>query len=176
MQSEPHARARLLLDQATMESISADDQRWLNGHTEECEECSRYGELSRRAIRALNSFAFELDAAAAFRVENAIRIHANRLASNEFHGRRFFIGAVAAMLLTIAGSIAIWQPAAWVAGRPFCSAFFLCSARGSWATISSSKGNRYDSAERIPPDSNGGEGAGRIHVRGAGGFLVLLLR
>jgi hypothetical protein len=117
MPSEPHARARLLLDQAMMEGISPDEQRWLNSHTEGCAECNRYGELSRRAIRALDSFAFELDPAAAFRVENAIRSRANRLASNELHGRRFFIGAVAAMLLTIAGSIAMWQPAAWLARR-----------------------------------------------------------
>jgi hypothetical protein len=117
MPSEPHARARALLDQAMMEAISPDEQRWLHRHTEECAECSRYGELSRRAIRALDSFAFELDPAAALRVENAIRSRANRLASNEFHRRRLFIGAVAAMLLTIAGSIAMWQSAAWLAGR-----------------------------------------------------------
>lgn len=117
MPAEPHARARLLLDQAMMEGISPDEQRWLNSHTDECAECSRYGELSRRAIRALDSFAFELDPAAAFRMEDAIRRRANWLASNEFHGRRFIIGAVAAMLLTIAGSIAMWQPAAWLAGR-----------------------------------------------------------
>jgi hypothetical protein len=117
MPSEPHARARLLIDQAMMEGISPDEQHWLNGHSDECAECSRYGELSRRAIRALDSFAFELDPAVALRVENAIRGRANRLASNELHRRRLFIGAVAAMLLTIAGSIAMWQPAAWLAGR-----------------------------------------------------------
>jgi hypothetical protein len=117
MSSEPHARARHLLDLAMMEGISPDDQHWLNSHTEECAECSRYSELSRRAIRALDSFAFELDPEAAFRVENAIRSRANRLASNEFDSRRFIIGAVAALLLTIAGSIAMWQPAAWLAGR-----------------------------------------------------------
>jgi hypothetical protein len=117
MPSEPHARARLLIDQAMMEGISPDEQHWLNGHSDECAECSRYGELSRRAIRALDSFAFELDPAVALRVENAICGRANRLASNELHRRRLFIGAVAAMLLTIAGSIAMWQPAAWLAGR-----------------------------------------------------------
>jgi hypothetical protein len=100
-----------------MEAISPDEQRWLHRHTEECAACRRYGELSRRAIRALDSFAFELDPEAALRVENAIRSRTNRLASTEFHGRRSFVGAVAAMLLTIAGSIAMWQPVAWLAGR-----------------------------------------------------------
>jgi hypothetical protein len=117
MQSESHARARFLLDQVMTGGISPDEQRWLNSHTKECAECSRYGELSRRAIRALDSFAFELDPVAALRVENAIRSHANRLALNEFHGRSFLAGAVVAIFLTIAGSIAMWQPAAWLAGR-----------------------------------------------------------
>ena len=117
MQYESHARARFLLDQAMMEGISLDEQRWLNRHTEDCAECSRYGELSRRAIRALDSFAFELDPVAALRVEDAIRSRANRLASNDFHCRSFFIGAVLAMFLTITGSIAMWQLAAWLAGR-----------------------------------------------------------
>jgi hypothetical protein len=117
MQYEPHARARFLLNQAMMEGISLDEQRWLDSHTEECAECGRYRELSMRAIRALDSFAFELDPAAALRVENLIRSRANRLASNEFQGRNFLVGAVVAIFLTITGSIAMWQPAAWLAGR-----------------------------------------------------------
>jgi hypothetical protein len=99
------------------EGNSTDEQRWLNNHTGECAECSRYAEFSRRAIRALDSFAFELDPAAAFRVENAIRNRAKQLASAEFQGRRFLVGAMTAMFLTIAGSIAMWQPSAWLAGR-----------------------------------------------------------
>ena len=117
MQSEPHARARLLWDQAMMDGISPEEQRWLNSHIEECVECGRYGELSRRAIRALDSFAFELDPAAALRVENVVRSRANRLASYEFQDRRVLAGAAAALFLTTAGSMAMWQPAAWLAGR-----------------------------------------------------------
>jgi anti-sigma factor RsiW len=117
MQYESHARARFLLDQAVTGGISPDEQRWLDSHTEECAECSRYCELSKRAIRALDSFAFEIDPVSALRVENAIRSRANRLALNEFHSRRTLVGATVAMFLTIAGSIAMWQPAAWLAGR-----------------------------------------------------------
>jgi len=100
-----------------MESISLDEQRWLDSHTGQCAECSRYRDLSSRAIRALDSFAMELDPVAALRVENAVRSHANRLASATFQGRSLFAGAVVAIFLTITGSIAMWQPAAWLAGR-----------------------------------------------------------
>ena len=84
MQFEPHARARFLVDQAMGEGISLDEQRWLNRHAGECAECSRYCELSRRAVRALDSVAFELDPVAALRVENAIRSRVERLALTEF--------------------------------------------------------------------------------------------
>jgi hypothetical protein len=117
MQNETHARARFLLDRAMVEAISPDEQQWLNRHTAECAECAGYGELSNRAIRALDSFAFELDPAAALRVENVIRSRAHRLASNQFHRRSLWAGAVVAMFLTITGSIAMWQPTAWLAGR-----------------------------------------------------------
>jgi hypothetical protein len=117
MQFEPHARARFLVDQAMTEGISLDEQRWLNRHARECAECSRYCELSRRAVRALDSVAFELDPVAALRVENAVRSRVERLALTEFHRRRLFAGVVVAIFLTITGSIAMWQPAAWLAGR-----------------------------------------------------------
>jgi hypothetical protein len=117
MQFEPHARARFLVDQAMTESISLDEQRWFNRHARECAECSRYCELSRRAVRALDSVAFELDPVAALRVENAVRSRVERLALTEFHRRRLFAGVVVAIFLTITGSIAMWQPAAWLASE-----------------------------------------------------------
>ena len=61
MQPELHERARLLLDRGMMESIPAEKQRWLDHHLSECAECSRHAELNRRAIQALDSFAFDLD-------------------------------------------------------------------------------------------------------------------
>jgi hypothetical protein len=117
MQNEPHARARLLMDQAAMEGISPDEQRWLHSHMEGCAECGRYGELSRRAIRALDSFAFDLDREAAARVQAATQSRADLLAASEWHGRRLWIGTAVALLLTGAGSMAMWQPAVWLAGR-----------------------------------------------------------
>lgn len=114
MQSELHERARLLLDRAAVEGVSPDEQRWLANHISQCAECSRYAELSQRTIRALDSFAFDLDPAAAFRVQTAIRVRAGRMAS---HGRDSSMGILVAAFLTIAGSIAMWEPAAWLAIR-----------------------------------------------------------
>jgi hypothetical protein len=117
MQVEPHGRFRSLVDQAMVTGISPDEQRWLDSHINGCAECSRYAELSRRAVGALDSFAFEMDPVAALRVQNAIHSHAQQLASTESIGRTFWIGTVVAMFLTTIGSTAMWLSVTSLATR-----------------------------------------------------------
>ena len=114
MQPELHERAHSLVDRSMMEGISPDEQRWLAHHISQCAECSQYVGLSRRAILALDSFAFDLDPEAALRTQNAIRARAGRMAS---HGRDSSIAISAAIVLTIIGSIAMWESAGWLASR-----------------------------------------------------------
>ena len=110
MQPELHERARLLLDRGMMESIPAEKQRWLDHHLSECAECSRHAELNRRAIQALDSFAFDLDHAAALRVQEAVTRRAERMRSTP-------LAVPLAIALTIAGSFVMWQAVTWVAGQ-----------------------------------------------------------
>ena len=117
MPSSVHERARLLIGQATVEGISPDEQRWLTGHIDACADCGQYAELARRTIRALDAFSFDMDPAAALRVQHAAVLHAERLASAELQRRGFSIGLAIAVCLTIAGSLAMWQAAAWLAAR-----------------------------------------------------------
>lgn len=116
MQSELHERARYLLDRSLVEGIvegiSAEEQRWLDSHIAQCAECTDYAELSGRAVRALDSFAFELDPEAALRIQEAVRARADQMA-----GARFSTGIPVAFALTIAGSLAMWGIAAWLAAR-----------------------------------------------------------
>ena len=111
MQPELHERARLLLDRGMMESIPAEKQRWLDHHLSECAECSRHAELNRRAIQALDSFAFDLDHAAALRVQEAVTRRAERMRSSEP------LAVPLAIALTMAGSFVMWQAVTWLAGQ-----------------------------------------------------------
>lgn len=108
MQPEVHERARTLLDRAMVEGISADERRWLDTHTAQCDACSQYAELSRRTIAALDSFAFPLDSAAALRVRETVQ---HRAAGMAAHGW----AASIATLLTLLGSAAMYVSAAWLA-------------------------------------------------------------
>lgn len=114
MQSELHEKAHAMVDRSMVEGISPDEQRWLANHISQCAECSQYAELSQRTIRALDSFAFDLDPEVALRTQNIIRARADRVAS---HGPEWSIAISAAFVLTIVGSIAMWESAGWLAGR-----------------------------------------------------------
>jgi len=111
VQPELHERARLLLDRGMIESIPAEKQRWLDHHLSECAECSRYAELNRRATQALDSFAFDLDHAAALRVQEAVTRRAERMRSSEP------LAVPLAIALTMAGSFVMWQAITWLAGQ-----------------------------------------------------------
>lgn len=111
MQPELHERARLLLDRGMTESIPVEKQRWLDHHLSECAECSRHAELNRRAIQALDSFAFDLDHAAALRVQEAVTRRAERMRSSEQ------LAVPLAIALTITGSFVMWQAVTWLTGQ-----------------------------------------------------------
>jgi len=111
VQPELHERARLLLDRGMTEYIPVEKQRWLDHHLSECAECSRHAELNRRAIQALDSFAFDLDHAAALRVQEAVTRRAERMRSSEP------LAVPLAIALTIAGSLVMWQAVTWLAGQ-----------------------------------------------------------
>jgi len=78
MPSDPHQKARFLIDESLIAGIARDDERWLRRHTGECRDCARYEELTSRIVGELNSLAFEIDSGMSARVQHAIARHALR--------------------------------------------------------------------------------------------------
>ena len=107
MSPDAHDRAMLLLD--AVEPLTPASQRWLDLHLAECAACAHYAELSRRASSALRAFAFEVDPAAALRVNAAVHARLEQ--------RRARAGVAAALALTVLGSAIAWQAVAWWAAR-----------------------------------------------------------
>ena len=117
MPFENHEKARALLHRSLVEEISLEDRRWLDAHVAQCAECSRYADLSARAVRALDWFAIEVDPAAAQRIENVVRRRAEGLKSAEARERDLWIGTAVAIFLTFTGSAVTWRPLAWLANQ-----------------------------------------------------------
>jgi hypothetical protein len=78
MHSDPHQKARFLIDEALIAGITRDDQQWLHGHKEACLECASYAELTSRIVRGLNSLSFEMDPGMNARVQEAVTRRAHR--------------------------------------------------------------------------------------------------
>jgi anti-sigma factor RsiW len=116
MPSDLHERARRLLDR--VEDGSPADRRWLDEHLGGCPECARHSEMSVRASAALRVFAFEVDPAAALRVNAAVRAQVDGLRDQS----RVRKAAFAALTLTFAGSLAAWMVADWWARQVGVSA------------------------------------------------------
>ncbi len=117
MPLENHEKARLLLHRSLVEGISPEDRHWLDTHVEQCAECSRYADLSARAVRALDWFALELDPAAALRVESVVRSRAKGMRAAEAQAKSLWIGTAVAIFLTFTGSAVTWGPLAWLASQ-----------------------------------------------------------
>jgi hypothetical protein len=79
MKVDPHQRARFLAGEARMARISPQDALWLRSHLTDCGECARYEESVKGIVRAIKSFAFDVDPAMAARIHSAVATHARRL-------------------------------------------------------------------------------------------------
>jgi|HubBroStandDraft_1064217.scaffolds.fasta_scaffold81661_3 hypothetical protein len=95
MHSDPHQRARFLIDEAAIAGIASDDQRWLRTHTEDCAECARYAEVTSRIVRGLNALSCESDPAMTVRVQASLAAHAQR----PRHAPPWRVALIAAALL-----------------------------------------------------------------------------
>lgn len=76
MQSDPHTRARFLIDEALAAGIARDDERWLQAHMADCAACAKHSELTSRMVRELRAISFETDPAMTARVQDSLALHA----------------------------------------------------------------------------------------------------
>jgi hypothetical protein len=76
MQSDPHTRARFLIDEALATGIVRDDERWLQAHIGGCAACAHHAELTSRMVRELRAISFETDPAMTARVKDSLALQA----------------------------------------------------------------------------------------------------
>ena len=139
-----HEKARLLLHRSLVEGISLEERHWLDAHVGQCAECTRYADLSARAVGALDWFALELDPAAAHRVETWHGWPVNGM-SPAAYGRSYSRRSGCC--------------------HPFCSPCCRFFEEGFWARIPIAKDKRYELAQWIRSHSRSGQNPGRASLR-----------
>lgn len=106
MTNDLHVRAQELIAQQQVESLSSDNERWLNAHLAECESCAAEQRQLRGSLSALRSMHLDLPANLASRAQFRVRMRAEELREKE--PAKKFVWAIAAVSWALGVSTAPW--------------------------------------------------------------------
>jgi len=115
MTQDAHHDMRELI--ALGESLSAEQQRRLQAHLEECGECREYAEAASRVVAALRSVPLAADARLVRATQMRVRFHAARL--REARERMWLVG-VACLGVGLSATLTVplvWKLFAWIGER-----------------------------------------------------------
>jgi predicted anti-sigma-YlaC factor YlaD len=136
---DAHEKAHAWIDRRLADEATDEENRLLDEHLAACAACRRSLERSQRALRGLGELAVEIDPGLTSRVQAAIARRAQDLERQQADRRTRILGFAVALLMTIAGSLAVWAltprvltPQTWTAGvvvfwmlPSLCAAFAL---------------------------------------------------
>jgi hypothetical protein len=106
MNGNEHERAIDLLTRRDVEGIADADDRWLEMHLQECEECASFDRALSGAEQAMRSFT--VMASAALVQSTRVRVHARAQQLREQQSRRFL------MAISFAMGVVFSTLSAWV--------------------------------------------------------------
>ena len=106
MPTERHAAICQLIDKSLAGAASPAEEQAVRDHLTTCAACSVYLEASNRAIGGLDGFRFEVDPALESKVLASLTARARQLEASGHSRRRLWFGCLAAIALTVLGSIA----------------------------------------------------------------------
>jgi hypothetical protein len=111
MQTDRHEPICRLIDKSLAGAATPDEERSLQNHLSMCVACQQYLETSQRAISGLSGFAFEVDPNLQEKVMAALTAQKRK----EETRIPAWWGRAAALVFTIAGSLATWHFASLIA-------------------------------------------------------------
>jgi predicted anti-sigma-YlaC factor YlaD len=113
-----HEEARSWIDRRLAGEATDEENSLLDEHLAACAACRLSLERSQRALRGLGELTIEVDPGMTSRVQAAVARRARDLEQRRTLRRTRLLGFAAALLLTAAGSFAVWTvtPPAWTAG------------------------------------------------------------
>lgn len=109
MQTERYESICHLIDKSLAGEISGQEEQSLRQHLPTCAACQQYLDASNRAIAGLGGFTFETDPNLPDKIVAALTIRAAQLETQRLSHRQLAWSYVAALVLTLAGSLAAMQ-------------------------------------------------------------------
>jgi anti-sigma factor RsiW len=105
----PHQAIQEIIDKSLAGAASPEEQQALRDHLAGCAPCREHLDISRRAIRGLSDFSFEISPGLDSKVLAAINRRAEQLEARQVRRKRLWITPLIALALTIGGAFAAKQ-------------------------------------------------------------------
>jgi hypothetical protein len=114
MKNDLHAQAKEFIARRHVESLSPEDEGWLNAHLAVCESCAVEQRQLNESLSALRAMHLELPLNLASRTQARVRMHAEGLRERE--PARKFVWAIAAVswALGVATAPWVWRGVEWL--------------------------------------------------------------
>ena len=112
-----HVRARRLIAQERVESISAEEQRWLEQHLNECAACAELAKTTEQAIRALRVVSIAVPRGLAIRTQMRVRLRAEQMRAYEPRWRMVWVACGISWVFGAATAPYVWQALEWTGHR-----------------------------------------------------------
>ena len=118
MTSEPHGRARRLIDAGHVEGIPAADREWLEAHLAECPACQAAAESTAQSLQILRSNRLVVEPEFVARTQARVRWRARELREEQARQHALWISCGLSWLLGTLTAPLLWEAMAWM-GRHF---------------------------------------------------------
>ena len=133
--NDTHVRARQLIDQHHVEGLAAKEREWLDGHLQNCAECSDVAQSTESALRTLRSVSIPFPSGLASRTQFRVRLRAQELQEREPRSLAVWAIAGVSWALGIATAPYVWQLFAWTGERLHVPKLALELGFGLWWLI-----------------------------------------
>jgi hypothetical protein len=126
-QSDPHARARMMIALSGLEVRSASstarpEESWLAAHLESCASCQEFREHTVAAIRSMRGIPVMASAHLVSTTQKQVRRRAAELQSRQERVWMICVCVTAVTLSTVLTTVAVWHGLAWISQQARVSA------------------------------------------------------
>jgi len=135
MNPESHARAKQLVAQERVESISQAERDWLTAHLQDCRQCAELARQTDEALRGLRTAAIPLPSGLARRTQFRVRLRAQELREQAPKRRALWFACALSWAFGIASAPYVWRLFAWFGERTGVPKLVWELGFGLWWTI-----------------------------------------
>jgi hypothetical protein len=122
MNYDVHDRARILITKSFVESVSADEQSWIEAHIAACEECSNYHTETKSLVNVTRQSPVFANRAMVRSTQLRVRARAAEMQAAENRMNPVWITCAVAILWMLVSGPALWEGMQWLSAHGYLSA------------------------------------------------------